>query len=283
MTKLLVLVGVAIAGVFSLLVMAVAALFWMTGGMVKTADGFLGALGAKDYAGASSYLTEDFRASTPVEELAAFAQRNGLPGLKGAFWSNRESNDDRGKLEGSVTTAGGGVVPMTLALTKERGGWRIRSLRTPPAGLSANQQGAEVVPSPEQQSKLAQESFTRLTQAMDSNDFVDFHRSIATAWQREASPVELAKSFRDFLKLDELSEVQRLSPALEPATALGKDGTLTVKGRFATRPTPLTFSFGYTYEGISWKLGGVQLTFKRGEEEAALPEHPAAQRRTVGR
>ena len=59
-------------GVVVVIVIAVSAVFFMTSGMVDTADAFFKAIKQQDIAKARGYLSEDFKASTDENALKAF-------------------------------------------------------------------------------------------------------------------------------------------------------------------------------------------------------------------
>ena len=112
--------------------------FWATSGLPKAADAFFTAIAKQDYPAAIQLTTADFQASTSAEQLQAFAEENGLTGYREASWSSRSIENDTGALEGTLTLADGGSIPVTVQLVKGADGWRVQNVSKANAGVQEN-------------------------------------------------------------------------------------------------------------------------------------------------
>src|SRR3546814_7469757 len=106
-------------GVIAVIVAIVIAVFSFTSGMTKTADEFFAAARKGNVEQAYQYTSPDFKAGTTRDELAAFLKANALDKVTGTSWSSRSVNGRTGKLEGSLTIATGGVIPIKIDLRSE--------------------------------------------------------------------------------------------------------------------------------------------------------------------
>lgn len=257
-TLLKIVVGLVVLGV-----VAVGLVFYLTSDLTKTADAFFAAVKAKDYGGASQFLSEDFRAATPQTELAAFLDQSTLTAFKTASWTNRSVSGNRGNLEGSITTDSGGVVPITLEFVKENGKWRIRSLYKPKAGLTAD----SAAPSPPTDAELAalvKAALHQFALSANAKDFSGFHRYISHLWQTQITVEKLNDVFRGFMGID-LLVLDNMTPEFDGAPSTSDAGGFSVKGHYPTKPSQVTFELGYIYEGVGWKLVKINLNIKPTE------------------
>ena len=252
-TLLKVVIGLVV--VFAL---AIAAIFFLTADMGKTADQFFGAVKAKDYGAAYQLLSEDFRASTPQPELTKFLDRSALLRFREASWTNRSISGGRGELEGSVTTEGGGVVPIKLGFVKENGKWLIYSIHKPQAGLARDASGK--MPSEAEQVALVKDAMRVFARSVNADDFSEFHKYVAVLWQRQVTVKDLDKVFKPFMENDiDLSPLERVSPAFDGPPSLDEQGVLVITGHFPTKPSRVLFKLSYVYEGVSWRLVGTKV------------------------
>src|SRR5688500_19073363 len=105
--------------------------------MSDAANAFFRAVQAKDTATAKSYLSEGFRAETSDAELEQFLEANALTTFADATWSRREISGGTGELEGTVTTANGGTIPLKLVLVKEGGAWKLHGITKTAGGVQS--------------------------------------------------------------------------------------------------------------------------------------------------
>lgn len=243
-----------VGGLLAVFGLAIGAVFYITAGMVDTADAFFEAVKRGDVATAHGFLSEDFRASTDQTALEGFLSKNALQRYQDASWSNRRFNNGRGDLEGSVTTETGGVVPLKLSFVKEHDEWRIYSIQKPTAGLQA-ETDSQGLPSATDQIVLVKESMRNFAISVDQKSMAHFRGTVSRLWQRQVTTEQLEEAFASVYGLD-FSVLNDLEPTLEPPSSLGEDGELVLTGHYPTTPKRLRFEQSYVYEGVSWKLFG---------------------------
>src|SRR3546814_4744266 len=119
---------------------------------------------------------------------------NALDKVTGTSWSSRAVNGRTGKLEGSLTIATGGVIPIKIDLTKGADGWKILALRKAAAGLQSGDT-TQQLPSEQQQVALVNQSMALFTDAVAAGSMAEFHNHIANQWARQASVEDLDTYF----------------------------------------------------------------------------------------
>ena len=126
-------------GVFVLFIVAlVSVVFWATGDIVETADDFFAAAAEGDYETAHSLTSQQLRNQSSPAELEKFLTANGLDKVSDTSWSSRSFENSQGRLEGSVTTQGGGAIPLVVELVKENDEWRISFIEPEKMGLQTS-------------------------------------------------------------------------------------------------------------------------------------------------
>lgn len=242
--------------------------FYATSGMVETADQFFAAVRAQDLPAARALLSEEFRASTDEAELLDYFRSSALGQYQEAHWSSRATSGGRGELEGSITTASGGTIPMHLVFVREQGAWRIYSLQKPPAGLVAESTSSAGVPPRAQQIGLVRRSMHDFAFALAARDMTGFHHTISGLWQAQITPQQLLAQFHQLVddELD-LRPIDRLTPSIDPEPTIDERGVLIVTGRYKTHPSVLKFEQKYVYEGVTWKLIGFYVDLREQAKE----------------
>jgi hypothetical protein len=245
----------AVAVGAALIAVGVGLLFYVTSGMVDTVDQFLTAVKQHRYQRAYQYLSRDFQASTSRAELEAFLQRSALQDYQTASWSSRSYSIGGGELGGTVTTSGGGTVPLRVRFVKENGDWKIYAIHKPPSGLIRDDNASPPIPDKAQQLQLVRRTMERFARAVNTKDFRDFHRHISGVWQREITVARFNEIFKPFMDANlDLMPLQNLTPAMDKPASVNDKGVLTLEGHYPTKPSRVRFDFGYVYEGVSWKL-----------------------------
>jgi hypothetical protein len=251
--RFLIVAGCIAVGVIGVVTLA----FRLTAGLPAAVDGFFSAMRDHDLSRAKSFLAEDFRASTTDSDLDQFIQRSALTHYSRSSWSSRTIQNNRGSLEGTVYTNSGGAIPMNVSLIKEQGQWKVYSIRKPQAGLSSAE--SPQVPTTGDQVRLLKSATHALADAVARKDFTQFHANVAGLWQRQTTPETFRATFQslidsggNFLVLD------RLDPSILAAD-LQSNGVLALKGRYSTTPKAIDVSGKYLYEGLDWKLVGMNI------------------------
>ena len=251
-------IGVAIVVV---IVAGIAAVFFMTSGMEKTADAFFTAVRQSDLTKARSYLSEDFRNSTDDNALREFLSNSAILNFRSASWSNRQISGNRGQLDGVITTDSGGAVPLKLTFVKENGDWKIYALQKPAAGLQSSD-ASLAVPQPGEQMALVKQSMHDFLVSVERKDMSHFWSAISKMWQKQVTAGQLSAAFSSVIDSGaNWSAIEALDPSLTSAAGIDEEGVLTITGQYATTPV-LNFGMKYVYEGVGWKLIGFILEAK---------------------
>jgi hypothetical protein len=248
-----------VIGIVVFFVLAVAAIFYYTSGLTKTADAFFDSIKKQDIATAHQYLSEDFKASTDEASLKDFLTKGALLKFKNTSWSSRQVSGGRGELDGEVIPETGGVVPLKLIFIKEKEQWKIYGIQKPTAGLQAEQISPNI-PSKTDQMLLVKQSIYDFSISTKTNSMEHFYTAISQIWQKQTSANKLDEIFKAYFTPDlDLTELNTVQPFIEPVNGLDENQVLTIKGYYATEPSQARFTFKYIFEGVSWKLIGFHL------------------------
>lgn len=251
-----------LTGVAGVIVLAVAAVFYFTAGMVNVADDFFTAVKSKDFAKAYSFVSDDFKASTSEGELGNFLSKYGLLGFKSASWQSRSTSGNRGELTGSVSTESGGVVPIKLNFVKGETGWKIYSLEKPASGLQEKATAGQI-PSEEEQVKLVSGAAHVFAVSVNEKNMAKLHAFSSNLMQQQFTIQKLTDAFNPFYKLGiDLTLLDKYGPIFDEKASINEDGVLIIKGYYPTKPDKVFFQQKYIYEGLSWKLLGISVEIK---------------------
>lgn len=131
------IIVVAVLGGLAVLGGAIIGLvFWFTGGAVEASEEFLALIAKERIEEAYQSTAAGFRSQQDAATFAVTVKEIGLTRYQSASWTNRQIQNDRATLEGSVTTVDGGTIPLTIALVSEGDEWRVLSLTAPMAGAA---------------------------------------------------------------------------------------------------------------------------------------------------
>ncbi len=246
-----------LAGFVLLVVAVLGFVFWLTAGLPAAADEFFTKLAADDYEGAIALTTPDFRASTDRSGLESYARANGLNQYASASWTSRSVNNNVGKLEGSLTTKDGGVIPVSLELVKGDDGWRVQNVRKSAGGAittTATSEPAVNLPSSSEQTALIDATLAAFAASVNGADFSPLHTHSATRFQNEVSAERLGEVFAGFVAEQvDLTVLDGMAPVVEKAEIDG-DGVLNLRGHYPTEPSATQFDLNYEREAGEWRL-----------------------------
>lgn len=247
------LLGVAaIAGFVSLI-------FWLTGGATDAADRFLAlAAEGKDH---EAYLATAaaFQAQQDEPAFVRTMRQLGLDDYASASWPNRSIANNEATLEGSVTTKGGAVIPITMKLIEEQGEWKVLGLTGPQAGVQIGSVGKQVPPDDELR-RLTTRTLLDFNEALQEKDFSRFHATVSTTWKGQITPERLAEVFQPLIDAEvDLAPIDQVAPVFSEPPALDEDGLLVLEGYYPTQPSQVAFELTYAYEHPEWKLFGINV------------------------
>ncbi|MFH1874202.1 MAG: hypothetical protein ABH859_03330 [Pseudomonadota bacterium] len=253
-------------GLVVIAAIGVSLVFWFTSGLVKTADSFFINLKNRDYQKAYIYVSEDFKISTPQNRFIEFLNKSSLMNFKKFSWDNRSISGEKGTLEGSVVTDSDGIVPVKMEFVKEKGEWKIYSISKPNAGLVEKpallQENEDTrLPSESEAIELVSESLMKFAVSVRDKDFTGFHNFVSNSWKKELSVNGFSQAFKSFTDADIniVPVLESYPPVFDQKPTLSKNGILTIKGHYPTRPSRISFELKYIYEGLGWKLVGTNV------------------------
>lgn len=245
-----------IIGIFAAIVLAIGAVFFFTGDMVKTGDMFFESLKANDIESAYSHLSEDFKSNTNEEEFQRFIKDNSLSGFKESSWEERSINGGRGVLTGSISTINGGVIPIKLSFVKGESGWKIYSVEKPSSGFQ-EEASTNSIPPEEDMIEMVMNAAKRFSLAVNAKDAEEFHKTFSNQFKQQFTVEKLNEIYKPFYDLEiDLMVLQQYSPVFEEKPTIDENGILRIKGYFPTEPNKFYFNQTYIYEGLGWKLMG---------------------------
>jgi hypothetical protein len=142
---------VIVIGCIALFVGAIiGVVFYATSGITDTADEFFTAAAEGDYDTANGLLSTQLQGELP-RGIRPFLAYNGIENVVEKSWGSRSMENDVGRLEGTVTTADGGKVKLTMQFISENDEWRIDGIEIAPRGLDPSQ--AVAIPSTDEQER----------------------------------------------------------------------------------------------------------------------------------
>lgn len=117
------------------------------------------------------------------------------------------------------------------------------------------------MPSDDELQTVVKETLLEFNDAVQGNDFTNFHAKICEPWQEQATPESLRESFKVFIDKDiDIAPISSLDAQFSPAPEIGRElgyKTLKVKGQYPTRPNLTKFELNYIPEGKEWKLSKI--------------------------
>jgi len=251
-----------LAGIGGVIVLAIVAVMYMTGGMTEIADKFFTAAKSDNYDVAYSFLSEDFQSGTSKEQLKSYLTNNSLDKFEEASWNNRSINGGRGELSGSITTETGGVVPISLSFIKGKDDWKIYSIKKPSSGIQEETMSIKM-PSEQEQVVLVSDSMHVFAVSVKEKSMSKMFNHVSNLWQNQFSVDKFDEAFASFYQFgDALLVLDQHSPQFSEKATIDENGVLILKGLYPTKPNQIYFVQKYIYEGLNWKLMGLNVNVK---------------------
>lgn len=253
-----------ISAFFGFIALIVVAALFMTSGLVDSADAFFAAIKQKDMVTAKTYLAEDFKKSTDEAAFNQFLNNSALLNFKESSWSNRETNNGRGTLEGEITTESGGVVPIKLSFVKENDEWKIYAIQKIAAGLQTEQPASETtkpaeptptnnIPDTNTQTTMVKQAMSDFLVSVKAKDMTHFHSTLSKLWQEQYSIEKLNEAYKPVTdnKAD-WSVLNSVTPSINAKK--DENGLMVLTGTYPTKPSRVEYEQSYIYENGAWKL-----------------------------
>lgn len=262
MKKIVKIIGWFVA--FILIV--IAAVFYFTSGLPKTADKFFTAVKNNNMQQAYSYTSDGFKKVTTQNALQEFLHNNGFDAYHEASWNSRNVSNNTGKLIGAIKTTDGKELPLSIDFIKSQNEWKINAINKPPSGIQTPKN------TPSQTAQMPDEkylvSLTRATmdsfaKSISENDMRHLRDESSSLFKKQVSLKEFNDGYQSFFKFeDKLMILNKLSPQFTQKALINEDGILIIQGQYPTTPKPFVFDSKYVYEGYGWKLLGLNVNIK---------------------
>jgi hypothetical protein len=274
MKKVLIILGAVVGGLAVLVGTIIALVFWLTGGAVEASEKFLALIVQERMEEAYQSTAAGFRSQQDAATFAETVREIGLTRYKSASWTQRQIENDRATLEGSVTTVDGGTIPLTMALVSEGDEWKVLRLTTPAAGAAITdaEKGTALVPDDNVLRQLVNQTMRSFSQALQRNDFGPFYETISDKWKGQITTDALSRAFQPMIdQQTNFSNIQSVDPTFGAPPTIDQNGLLVAFGFYPTEPDQARFELRYIYEAPTWKLFGIKVVPERSIASAAMP------------
>lgn len=246
-------------GLLCILGFMLAAYFYYTAVLVNTADDFLRSLESKTADAKTLHLSSDFKLHNDSESFTKYINENGLNTYLSASWDSRSIKRKRGSLVGVIQTRDK-FLPATISLVNEDAQWKIYSLQLRSEQSHQNEDIREL---PDQQTQLllAKAVSSVFITSLQQKNMQPLYDSAAAIWQNNTTVKTLDEAFGNFYLEDIalLSQVNNKRPIFEHIAKLDDEGFMLMAGYYELEKQKLSFEQHYIYEGLGWRLVGLDI------------------------
>lgn len=262
MKKTLGIVGAVVLGLVVFVGAIIGLVFWLTGGAVRSGEEFLALISEERISEAYESAAAGLRSQQDAASFESAVRAIGLTEYESASWGQRQIQNDRATLDGSVTTVDGGTIPLTMELVNEDDGWRVLALSSPAAGVTiAGGESLPATPPDEDVRAMVNRTMMAFSDALQRDDFGPFHQTIADQWQGQITAGGLKQAFQPLIDQGtDLANIRGLEPTLDGPAALDENGLLITSGFYPSKPYRARFELKYIREAPGWKLFGINVT-----------------------
>lgn len=230
--------------------------------VVDCSQEFLTLLGQDKIAEAYASTADQYRANQDEASFAAAVKQVGLTDFSSANWNRRGITNNQGHATGTVTTKTGAAKPIAINCLYEDGKWKVSAVQYDGVDLASIRVPLSVPDEPKLEA-LTLETLLGLNQAIQKNDFREFHGSVADVWKKQTTPEALQAAFQEFVqKKIDFAAIKTLKPRFDPAPAVNENRVLVLKGLYPTEPLPVRFDLSYVQERGAWKLISVSVNVR---------------------
>lgn len=123
------------------------------------------------------------------------------------------------------------------------------------------------IPSDDELQDMVKKTLLDFNQALQDEDFTDFHKTIAKKWQDQISAAKFKESFQGFIDKDvDIGNIKNETASFDKDAFIDRSRgmkELTAEGKYNTSPLPCKFKLKYIPEGKEWKLYGIEVDTRR--------------------
>ncbi|SFV65842.1 hypothetical protein MNB_SV-10-1345 [hydrothermal vent metagenome] len=267
-----------VLGVLGFIVLVIGLTFWVTSGLTDNASAFFRKIKAHDYKTAYyAYLSDDFKDNVPFEKFKTFIETNHLDRFKEATWDSRETDGNKGRIEGSLLFENGSSIPITVMFSKSGDEWKIYAIKKSAAGIVEGKENSSVkavevenravvkaVPSSSEYLPFARKTVAQVADTLATKDSSKLYSNISERWREQISPEKFHSIFSGMIKSGvDLTALKNMNPIEEKPASIDKDGLLNIYIYYPTKPVAVVFDLNYINEYGHWKLFGINIHGKQ--------------------
>jgi len=262
-----------LGGIVIFIVLVVGLAVWATSGLTDTATAFFDKIKAHDYKTAYyGYFSEDFKGKVSLEKFKQYIETNRMDQFKEINWGNREVDNGKGTLEGTLIMPGGSTIPIVVGFVKGQDNWKIYSIKKSEAGLitekaniSSQKSKSEesAIPPKEERIRLARQTVALLAEAVKAKDTSEFYNSISDLWKKQTTPEKFYQIFASLMKGANLVPLESMMPIENKEPTIDKYGILRMEIYYNTDSVKPLFKLSYIKENGDWKLSGIYIETKK--------------------
>lgn len=153
-------------------------------------------------------------------------------------------------------------MPISLGFVKGENDWKIYSIKKPSSGIQEEIDTAQL-PSEQEQIKLVNDAMHIFAVSVKEKSMSRMYNHVSVLWQKQFSVEKFDEVFNSFFQIgDALMVLDQHSPQFSEKATINEDGVLILKGLFPTKPNQVYFEQKYIYEGLGWKLMGLNVNIK---------------------
>ena len=254
------IVGGGCLGLIVLFGLIFGVVFYATSGITDAADNFFAAVADGEYEAAQEFTSQRLRETTSPADLEEFAQANRIGNVTDTSWSSRSIENNTGQVTGTVETASGAVIPMTILFVSEGDEWRIDGFDIDTPNLNGGGSSGDASAPPSRGEAEASALIDPVALAASKESGVPRHLWLDTAWiendylmfsavwKDRPSPASLAARYApEGLSTEEIAAIEQASAEVESAK-FDDEGRLVV-GYIRTIPGR-TLRTIFTYESV---------------------------------
>ena len=220
-----------------------------------------------------------FQKEQSAREFEVNAGEMGLPGSKIIRAESPTMKGVAAKWSIVVQAPDGAEMPLVVMLIRERGAWRIFSIRSPrnmETGLSENRftrigKNLDAIsaldrPVPDERTirAMTTETMLQFSDAIQQKSFEDFYEITARAWQRQLTLGMLTRTFQGFIdRRTNLASIQGLEAMLNHPPRIDSEGLLVVSGSYPAQPYRVAFALKFYYEMPNWRVFGMDVSLHK--------------------
>jgi hypothetical protein len=123
------------------------------------------------------------------------------------------------------------------------------------------------MPNEAERLRLAKSTIRRFERAIRTENFDAFYETIADSWKKQSRAEEFQRVFEGFFENKDLfRKVLDVEPVFTKNPTIDENGVLTLHVQASVPPRTVMFELRYEYEDLEWRLVGINVSFKKGQD-----------------